>query len=306
MVHVIALFDIPLPIAVAEANGLFAKHGIMVHAEKVQDAERLRTAILEGSANVAESRVEDLISMVDSAQADAIGIMGGEELTGEVVAQPNNKSVSDLRGKTIILDNTDSLYGFGMRRILLLNKIRPGTDCELKLVGPAPERLQAMILNKDYAATIQDPAMTVMAKRAGMVSLGSLTALLKMDHSQGLVAFAQRQWAYQHGNQIKGYIAGYVEAQRWLMSPANKDRAIDIMVKESKLPPDISEETYRMKVQNAKGWTKDARFDTKGFENDLKLWREFQDVKAIKQRAAEKYYDLSFYQDALSMVKSPH
>jgi ABC-type nitrate/sulfonate/bicarbonate transport system substrate-binding protein len=306
MVQVIGLSDIPLPIAVAEANGLFAKHGVMVHAEKVQDAERLRTAMLEGSANIAESRAEDLISLVDSTQADAIGILGGEKLTGELIAQPNIKSVSDLRGKTIILDKMDSLYSFGMRRILLLNKVTPGTDCELKVVGPAPERLQAMILNKDYAATIQDPPMAVMAKRAGMVSLGPATALLKMDHSQGLMAFAQRQWAYQHGDQVKGYIAAYVEAQRWLMSPENKDRAIEIMVKESKLPRDVSEETYKMKVQDANGWTKDAQFDTKGFENDLKLWREFQDVKGVKQRAAEKYYDLSFYRDALSMVKSSH
>lgn len=305
MVHLISVSEIPLPVAVAEANGFFAKHGIMVHAEKVQEAERLQAAILEGSADIAEAPIENLISMVDSSRSDAVIIMGGESLTGELIVQPRIRSVSDLRGKTIILANGESLYNFGVRKILLLNKLKPGTDCNLKAIGPAPERLQAMILDKDYAATFEEPPIAVMAERAGLMTLGPVAKLLKMGPTEGIVTFAQRQWTYQHADLVKAYIAGYVEAQRWLVSPTNKRAAIESMAKEFRLPLDISEGTYEKKAQIANGWAKDARFDIKGFQNDLKLWREFHDPGSGKRPAAEKYYDLSFYREALPTARTP-
>lgn len=306
MIQLISLSDIPMPVAVAQANGLFAKRGVMVHAEKVQNADQLRAAILDGNASIAEAPVEYPISMLDSAQADVVIIMGGESLTGELIVQPNIKSVSDLRGKTIILDKMDSMYTFGIKKILSLKKLKPGTDCDLKVIGPAPERLQAMIFNKEYAATIQEPPVAILAKRAGMVSLGPVAKLMKMGQSQGVVAFAQRQWARQHADLVRGYIAAYVEAQRWLMTPENKEHAVELTAEQSKLPLEVSAETYDSEFKNPNGWTKDAELNLKGFKNDLKLWREFKNTSGGKLQPAEKYYDLSFYREALLMVKHPH
>src|SRR6202521_4975699 len=50
MIRLISLSDIPMPVAVAQANGFFTKHGVMVHVEKVQNADQLRAAISDGSA----------------------------------------------------------------------------------------------------------------------------------------------------------------------------------------------------------------------------------------------------------------
>lgn len=305
MVQVISSSQIPLPIVVANANGLFSKYGIMVHTEKAQNADELRASILDGSANIAETPIEVPISILDSSLADVVIIMGGEGLTGELMVQSNIKSVSDLRGKTILIDKPDSMDTLALKKILSLKKLDPGTDCDLKVIGPGPERLQAMIFNKEYAATIQEPPVSILAKHAGMVSLGPVSKLMKMSRSQGMVAFTQRQWARQHASWVKGYIAAYVEAQRWLMNPANKESAIELMAKQSRLPADVSAETYIAKLKNPNGWAKDAEFNLKGFKNDLKLWREFKPTIDKRPRRVGDFYDSSFYRQALLMFNGP-
>jgi ABC-type nitrate/sulfonate/bicarbonate transport system substrate-binding protein len=303
MVHLICLPDTPLPVVVAQTHGIFAKYGIMVNTEKAKDADQVRRSLVSGKADIAEASVEIAVAMADSGQADAVIIMGGEGSTSELIVQPGIKSISDLRGKTIILDGPDTAQTLSIKNILLLHGLKPGVDCELGVIGLAPDRLQAMLDHKEYAATIEKPPNSILAKRAGLVSLGSTLKLMGMGQSQGIGAFAQRQWAHQHTDLVERYIAAYVEAQRWLTSPVNKHQAIDLVAKEWKLSPDIAAETYEINVKDSGGWAKEARFSVEGFKNELKLQAEFDASLDGKRRAAEKYYDLSFYQQALSILK---
>ena len=55
---------------------------------------------------------------------------------------------------------------------------------------------------------------------------------------------------------------------------------------------------------NPNGWSKDAVFLAKGFQDDLKLKAEFDSASGGKAPSAKKYYDLSYYQKALKLVNS--
>jgi ABC-type nitrate/sulfonate/bicarbonate transport system substrate-binding protein len=287
---------------IGNRDGIFAKHGIEVRATKAADAASLRSALAGGSADVAHAAVENAVTMVDSAQADVVIVLGGESSTSELIVQPDIKSVKDLRGHIIITDGPDTAYTLTLKQILLRNGLQPDNDCEFKVVGLAPERLAAMKENREYAATIEKPPTSVLAQRAGLVSLGLTQTLLGVGPSQGIGGFAWRDWAREHSALLERYIAAFIESQRLLMSPANKQQVVELLTKDSHLPPDIADETYDVDVKNA--WTPDARFLVDGFEQVLNLRAAAVDAKPAAGRGANGYYDLSYYEKALATVNS--
>ncbi len=302
-IRLICLPSTPLAVVIGNRNGIFAKYGIAAQATKAADATSLRGALADGSADIAHAAVENAVTMVDSAQADVVIVLGGESSTSELIVQPDVKSVRDLRGRIIITDGPDTAYTLTLKLILLRNGLDPGKDCEFKVVGLAPERLDAMKENKQYAATIQKPPTSVLAQRAGLVSLGLTQTLLGTAPSQGIGGFVRRDWAREHSELLERYIAAFIESQRWLMSPANKQQVVELLTKDSHLPPDIAGDTYDVDVKNA--WTPDARFQVDGFEQVLDLRAAAGDAKPAARGPASAYYDLSYFDKALALV-NPH
>ena len=301
-IRLICLPGVPLPVVVGNMNSTFAKYGIEVQAEKATDANQVKSDLASGKADLAHSAVENAVVMNDTGQADAAIVMGGEGSTSELIVQPDISSVKDLHGKTIITDGPDTAYTLTLKKILLLNGLKEGADYELKVVGTSRARLKAMTENKEYAATIQKPPTSILAERSGMKSLGLTQDLMHTGSSQGIGGFVLRQWARGHADLLERYIAAFVESERWLMSPENKQQAIELVMKDERVPEDIAAATYQTDMQN--GWSKDARFLAKGFEDDLRLKAEFDPASGAKIPSAKKYYDLSYYQKAMRLVES--
>jgi len=300
-VRLICLPGTPLPVVVGQMHGTFAKYGLEVQTEKAKDANQVRADLASGKADIAESAVQNAVATVD-AGADVIIVMGGEGATSELIAQPDIKSVKDLRGKTIATDGSDTEYTMLIKKILLMNGLK-ADDYTLKVAGLAPQRLQAMTESKQYGATIEKPPTSILARRAGLVSLGTTQQLMGTTESQGIGAFVQRQWAQDHAELLERYMAAFIESERWLMAPENKQQAIDLVAKAGKLPEDIAAETYQIDVTDPGGWAKDARFNVEGFEDGLKLEAEVGGEWGGKVPTAKKYYDLSYYDKALAIVK---
>jgi ABC-type nitrate/sulfonate/bicarbonate transport system substrate-binding protein len=298
-IRVICLPGIPLPLLIAKDRGIFSRYEIEVVAEKATSASALRDALGNHTADIAHSSVENAVVADRSSGMDNVIVMGGEESTSELIVQPEIRMVSDLRGHTIILDGADTAYTLLLKKILSRSGLRPGQDYEMKVVGLAPQRLQAMRDHPEYAATIQKPPTSILSERAGLKSLGSTDALSGMGKFQGIGGFVTRPWARDHGDLLERYIAAFVEAQRWMMDPANEKQVITLMASEGHMPLDIAEQTYRVAMKEA--WTPDARFDVAGFNNVLALERQEQGATGT-QPAPEKYYDLSWYSHAIDTL----
>jgi hypothetical protein len=88
------------------------------------------------------------------------------------------------------------------------------------------------------------------------------------------------------------------------MAPANKPEVLELMIKESRLPPDAAAETYESSMTRPGGYAPDARFDLEGFKNVLKLRAEVEGQWGGHAPPPEKYYDPSYYETALQKLKS--
>jgi ABC-type nitrate/sulfonate/bicarbonate transport system substrate-binding protein len=290
----------PLPVIIAESRGILAKYGIEVEYLVRPSSESLRNDLAAGKGDVAFLAVDNDVAMVDSAGVDVVIVMGAESSENEIIAQPGTKSIADLRGHTLLVDATNTAYALELKKVLQTNGMQPGKEYGLKPVGSTPFRLQAMRENRDYAAAVMNPPYSIVAKQGGMVSLGTMRALLGWDLDRG--TFALRAWARANSDLLERYLAAYVEGQRWLMSPASRQQVVELVMKESNLPEKTAGDWYGAMVENG-GYAKDAEFNVEGFKRTLQLRAEVEAGGNGAAPAAEKYYDLSYYRAALSKIK---
>ena len=298
---VLTLLGRPLQVAVAETHGIFAKYGLKVETENLPNSEVLRVTLADGKGDLAYLAVDNAVAMVELGHQDVVIVLGGEGSQNELIAQPEIKSINDLRGKTLIVDAPNTAYALQMKKILLLSGLQAGRDYEIKPFGATPQRLIAMREHKENAASMLGPPSSIVAKHAGFVSLGSVPALIGPYQAAGY--FTQRAWAKDHRDTLHNYLAAIIEGQRWLMAPANKQQVIDLLIKESHLAPDVAAETYELSIMQPGGYETDAALDLDGFKNVLKLRAEIEGQWNGHPPAPEKYYDSSYYRAALAKIK---
>src|ERR1700694_3962310 len=271
---VLTLLGRPLQVIVAETRGIFAKYGVDVETENLPNSDVLRATLTAGKGDLAYLAVDNAVAMVELAHQDVVIVMGGEGSQNELIAQPEIKSIQDLRGKALIVDAPNTAYALQMKKILLLNGMQAGKDYEIKPFGATPARLAAMREHQEYSGSMLGPPTSIAAKHDGFVSVGSVQELIGPYQAAGY--FTQRAWAQGHRDVLIPFLAACIEAQRWLMAPANKQQVIDLWVKEFRLAPEIAAETYESSMTHAGGFAADARVDLDGFKNVLKLRAEIE------------------------------
>ncbi|HET8922646.1 MAG TPA: ABC transporter substrate-binding protein [Candidatus Acidoferrum sp.] len=300
-IKLLTLLGRPLQLTAAEKLGLFAKYAVEVETENSANSDELRTKLAAGKGDLAYLAVDNAVAMVELAHQDVIIVMGGEGSQNELIAQPEIKSVKDLSGKTLIVDAPNTAYALQMKKILLLSGMQAGKDYEMKAYGATPQRLIAMRENKNYAASMLGPPSSIIAKRAGFVSLGSVQELIGPYQAAGF--FAMRQQAKEHRDALAPFLVAVIDAQRWLLAPANKQQVIDVMIKESHLAPEVAAESYESLMTRPGGFAKDAAFDLEGFKNVLKLRAEVEGSWGGHPPSPDKYYDPAYYNAALATLK---
>jgi ABC-type nitrate/sulfonate/bicarbonate transport system substrate-binding protein len=299
-IKVLTLLGRPLQFVVADKQGLFAKYGIEVETENLPNSDALRANLAAGKGDLAYLAVDNAVAMVELAHQDVIIVMGGEGSQNELMVQPEIKAIKELQGKTLIVDAPNTAYALQLMKILSLGGLNMG-DYELKAIGSTPQRLIAMREHKMYAGSMLGPPSSIVARREGFVSLGSVQGLIGPYQAAGF--FALRSWAQEHRNALIPFLAAIVEAQRWLMAPANKQQVIELWIKEFHLAPEVAAETYESGMTGPGGFEEDAALDLDGFRNVLQLRAEFTGMRGGSIPLPKTYYDSSYYDAALARLK---
>jgi ABC-type nitrate/sulfonate/bicarbonate transport system substrate-binding protein len=300
-IHVLTLLGRPAQFVVADKLGLFAKYGLEVANDNKKNSDELRADLAAGKGDVAYLAVDNAVAMVELAHQDVVILMGGEGSQNELIAQSDIQSIAQLRGKTLLVDAPNTAYALQMKKILLLSGLTPGKDYEIKPFGATPQRLVAMRDNKEFAGSMLGPPVSLVAKHQGFVSLGSVQQLIGPYQAAGF--FSPRAWAKDHRDLVISFLAACIEAQQWLLAPANKQQAIDLLISQYHLTPEIAAEDYEVSMTRPGGYAKDAQFDLRGFENVLKLRAEVEGQWGGHAPAPDKYYDPSYYAAALAKTK---
>jgi ABC-type nitrate/sulfonate/bicarbonate transport system substrate-binding protein len=287
-----------LPFFFGLSRGIFEKHGLGIELQFTPNSEKQREGLAAGAFEIACAAVDNAVAMVEVAMHDVVVVMGGDNGMNEFVVQPWVKSLSDVRGNTLLVDAPDTAYALLAKKLLARHGLKGGADYEILPVGRGGLRYRAMVENERFAAAVLNPPFSIQAMQAGRKSLGTLVDLLGPYQANG--AFVLRAWAKKNGGLIERFIAAYVEALRACLEPANRGESVAHLAKHLDIAPDTAELTYRLLANPATGFAPDARFDMEGFRNTLAVRAE---IEGGASAAPEKYLDLSYYQRALQTLE---
>ncbi|HSB69662.1 MAG TPA: ABC transporter substrate-binding protein [Candidatus Methylomirabilis sp.] len=286
-----------LALFAAQAKGFFARRGLEVQVQFTANSQEQREGLAKGAFQIAHAAVDNAVAMVELAKADAVIVMGGDSGMNNLFVQPEIRSYADLRGKTVIVDAPNTAYALLLYKMLRKNGLGRG-DYTVKPIGGTSLRLEAMRKEKSYAATMLNPPFSVIAEMEGLRNMG--LAVQVVGPYQGPGMFVMRPWAQANAETLVRYIQAHVEGLRWALAPANKAEAVALVADRLKLSPDVAAKAYVAVADPAGGLARDARFDAEGFRNALKLRAEIEGQWGGTPPPAERYFDLSFYDRALS------
>ena len=290
-----------LPLIVGTTQGFYEKHGVKVELLFTQNSQEQRDDLAKGAVQIAHAAVDNAVAMVERAKHDVVIVTGGDSSMNEFFVQPDVRTFADVRGRTLVVDAPNTAYALQAKKILLLNGLKEGADYKVHPVGGTLFRYRAMRENREYAASMLNPPMSVDAPQSGLRSMGRAVDLLGAYQAGG--AFVLRSWAQANGETLERYVAGFVEASRWTVAPENRAAAAKLLVERFKIDPKVSERTMELLADPKFGLTPDAAFDLQGFRNVLALRAEIEGDWGGKAPAPEKYIDLRYYQNAMRRLE---
>jgi ABC-type nitrate/sulfonate/bicarbonate transport system substrate-binding protein len=279
-----------LPLFAAQAQGLFARHGLTVELKAAPNSEEQRAGLAAGRYQIVHGAADQCVALVE-AGVDAIVVAGGDDGFNHLFVQPDVARIENLRGRTLVADVANTGWSFVLYDILKRHGLSRG-DYTIHEAGAPFRRFAAMRDDKTMASPILIPPFAIHARRAGLKDMGAVANTI--GPYLGTVPYVLRAWASANAGILAAYLAAMIEGLRWSLDPVNAAAAIKLIAERLDVTADLAAEVY---AAARKGLAKDAAFDLAGFKTVLKLRADFE---GRAPSPPEKYFELSFHARALA------
>ena len=290
------------PSFVAQEKGFFQRNGIRVALQATPNSVAQMTGLAEGKFDIAITAVDNIVAYVEGQGEAPIGpqpeffaFMGSDSGFLSLVVGPGIKSFGDLKGKTFSVDARTTGYAFVLFEMLAQNGLTEG-DYATEKVGGGAQRWNALREGKQSGTLLSTP-FNLLAKEQQFVELAKATKVI--GPYEGNVAATRRVWARENRSKVIAFIRGYVEAIDWLYGKANRDEAIQILLK--KLPemsPALAQESYGELLDPKDGFFRKGQMNLEGLRTVLALRSRYAEPPK-KLADPAKYYDSSYYDEAM-------
>jgi ABC-type nitrate/sulfonate/bicarbonate transport system substrate-binding protein len=285
------------PIFAAEHKGFFAKYGVTIDLVYTPNSRVQGDGLAKGEYQIIQTAADNCVAMVELDKADAVIAAGGDNGFNRIIVQPEIGQLSDVRGRTVVVDAPNTAFALLLYKALKDSGLDKD-DYKIKPVGGTGERLAAMLGDKTNAAAIMGLPFIFSATAAGLKDMGPAYRSIGAYQSDSMVVM--REWATVNRDILVGYIKAVVEGRRWILDPANKTEATQLLADRVNVPFDIAAKSYAVVSDPSDGYARDAKFDMQGFKNVLRLRAEIEGQWEGNPPPPEKYIDLSYYDKAIA------
>jgi ABC-type nitrate/sulfonate/bicarbonate transport system substrate-binding protein len=292
-----------LPVYLGLSKGVFEQHGLKINLSLTESSNEQRADLGSGRLDVVHSAVDNALAMIEVAKKEAVIVSGGDSGMNDFVVQGDIKGFADMKGKTLVVDASNTAYALQAKKILLQFGLKDGLDYTVKPVGAVVYRYQAMVKSHDNSASILNLPFNVVAQEHGLKSLGRMVDIFGAYQAVG--TFVMRDWAVSHRSLLETYLQAYIESLRMVRDPKNKAECIRLLKDKLELSDWAAQKTYEQLLDPNFGFTPDAEFNKIGFENMLKLRAEIERKDTDSVKRPEAYFDLSYYDEALKKARAP-
>jgi ABC-type nitrate/sulfonate/bicarbonate transport system substrate-binding protein len=228
------------PSAVAIEKGFFAAAGIQPDIAYAQSNANVIQQVAAGSANVStNSGLVDPVRAIEKGAPLALIRLEVQKPPYSLLAKPGIKTIADLKGKVISVGGPKDITRIFVEQMLKPNGVKPG-EFDMVFAGATSARFSALQAGAADAA-ILTPPFNFHAQSVGFNLLAHAMQYLDMPFAGMSV---NTNWAVTHRDAVAKVIAVYDRSIGWLYDPNNRDEAVQILMKVSKLKQAEGEQAY--------------------------------------------------------------
>jgi ABC-type nitrate/sulfonate/bicarbonate transport system substrate-binding protein len=215
--------------------------------------------------------------------------MGVHSGMNTVVARPEIKKYSDLKGKVAAVDSPTSGYATVLYQIIKEKAgLEQDKDYKTASVGGTSGRVKALKDGAAHVAMISSPN-DMELKDQGFTILGD--AAEEIGAFQGSAYAVRKSYAKDHPKEVDAFVRAIVAATDFVFS--DKAGTVEVLKKRIKNLSDADASKLYDRLIGPGGLNRRAALNTKGVDTVLKLRTLYGGAAPTK---ADKYIDLSYYQ----------
>lgn len=227
------------PIAIADALGLFKKHGANVVLKKFSGWADLWTAYATEQLDVAHM-LSPMTVAIDAGVTNAARpteLSFTQNTNGQAITLASKhygsvNSAQDFKGMVLGIPFEYSVHALLLRDYLAANGVDPIADVELRLLRPADMVAQLSVEGID--GFIGPEPFNERAIKSGSGKIWLMTKQLWDKHPCCSVAMA-KEWKAEHSSAAQGVISALEEAAAILSTPAQFDSSAQTLSQEKYL-----------------------------------------------------------------------
>ena len=279
----------------AQRKGFFAREGINLDMLPIDGgAANMVIALNKGTVEIARTATPYLIQDVLNG-SDNVAILG-ETATPiySLIARPEIKSFSDLKGKTVGLSLAVDTISISTRKLMALGGIKEGDFKVKELVG-TPARADCLRKGECDAVPLGQPEDFQLMKQ-GYRRLGVSTDA--MTNFQFIVSAVRRSWGEKNKDALVRYARALASSYRYMREPANRDEVVRVVVDTTGSSEEIARQTLALYFEPERGVVpKQGEIDVKGFAQVIELMAEAGELKPPLP-PVDRFIDLQYLKAA--------
>jgi ABC-type nitrate/sulfonate/bicarbonate transport system substrate-binding protein len=276
---------------VAQAQGFYAKENLDVQ-ESILDPNIIVSSLIGGALEVGWADSTQLM-IVEEKGSDLVAFgLSTYRQPYKLMSIPSVKTIADLKGRRIGIPSEIDVYTYVIKQILRSGKLDPDKDVEWIIGGNSSRRLAAIVGGAVDAGLFSPPA------DSRLKSEGYNTLAFTPDIYPNLTLSAEtarRDWAEQNAEALRRLTRAQANAAKWLRDPANKARALEILLATTGGTTADAEDAYAY-YANTDVWQHTC-INRPGLANVVKIMHETGQLTKLTEADVPKFADPKFCAD---------
>ncbi len=276
------------PEFIAENLGYFREEGLSIQSELVGNVALIAQQTVGGSLDIGHTTFEIVVQAVEAGAPVVLIGSTAIKYPYAMMSAKNVKTAADIKGRKVILPVPKNDIANFFQTWMDANGLKD-SDVDRVYDGSSTNRYAALASGAVAAAAVNSP-LNFTAEAAGFNKLIDFGSYVKGYGFVGVIA--RKDWLAKNRPAAEAYLRALSKATDWFYDPANRERAIEILMKETKQDRAVSEKTYDY-YRELEPFSRGVTIPDPDFNNVLKA---FQDNGVVKSKDAVKsrYVDLGF------------
>jgi NitT/TauT family transport system substrate-binding protein len=281
-----------MPVHIANDLGLFKKYGLEIKVIELAGGVHTFRAVVAGSADVASASGPFSIVGFAKGSKTKMVVANMPKLEASMVVNKDIKTLADLKGKRIGIQEPGGFADVLARGVLRAAKVDPK---EVTFVSIATEDVPALVANQVDTAILHVEQEIIAQKK--IPTLHAIARLWEIQPNNLYnVMVVTEKLAKDNPAAVKAYVKGHIEATRLIYT--DRAKVVPIIVKYTKLPKDVVEKSLDFLVQKCI-WDANHGLGPKKVNATAELMERVGNIQKGQKPKYEDLIDLSFAKDSI-------